>query len=163
MKLSCLWFKKTWHRELTRDVFTHRSCTRSPTMPWAWCLPPSQALLTSTPRPRWTTKELSAWGSSMKSSLTLMRWDCRFSSVPTSASDKHFKHAEDRLWCQHLLFFMKSRSLHSGLIRSQKQRAHSHTCTGYQQALISDRNAPAQEINTTDTKACGFHWYEPRY
>lgn len=31
------------------------------------------------------------------------------------------------------------------------------TLTGYQQALISDRNTPAQEINTTYTKACGFH------
>lgn len=69
--------------------------------------------------------------------------------------DKHFKHAEGRLWCQHLLFFMKSRSLHSGLIRSQKQRAHSHTCTGYQQALISDRNK--HHIHKS------FHWYEPRY
>lgn len=47
------------------------------------------------------------------------------------------------------------RSLHSGLIRSQTQRAHSHTCTGYQQALISDRNK--HHIHKS------FHWYEPRY
>lgn len=60
----------------TRLIRPHRSCTRSPTTPWAWCSHPSRASPTSIPRPRWTTREWSAWGCSTKSSLTLTRWDC---------------------------------------------------------------------------------------
>ena len=60
----------------TRSICPHRSCTRSPTTPWAWCSHPSRASPTSTPRPRWTTREWSAWGCSTKLSLTLTRWDC---------------------------------------------------------------------------------------
>lgn len=67
-------------------VCPHRSCTRSHMTRWAWCSPPSQVLPTSIPRRRWTTKEWSAWGSSMKLLLTLTRLDCRASGALKSSS-----------------------------------------------------------------------------
>lgn len=72
------------------NVCLHRSCTRSPTMPWASCSPPSRASQTSTRRRRWTTRAWSAWGSSTKSSQTLTRWDRRLWSTPGSTSPPLF-------------------------------------------------------------------------
>ena len=119
----------------TRSICPHRSCTRSPTTPWAWCSHPSRASPTSTPRPRWTTREWSAWGCSTKLSLTLTRWDCSWGGPASTFRRPLFLNESI-----HLL----PRTLQNRLM--QRQRTSAHLCRWSEDIYLRQKTWNTQNI-----------------